>query len=561
MNLAELLALIANLATMTDEELTDLRQHLADAAAERADLATEEAAADIEAIADALDKIVGEETSRATAAAERAERVRSAMERVSAATNPASPAPEGDPAAGETPAPEAAAEPVEGERTLEPVAAAGTPAVPIAKVSARRPNLNAPAPKKDTPDPAKWGLVASANVDGFKHGDRLDDPDKIARAFMSTIEATRGWRGGRTQLRVASCYAEFPEERMLGRDTRANKERIEAVTSPRALAAAGGICAPTPVRYDLPTLGSDARPVRDQMLARFGADRGGVTLLPPPQLSDITDGTAVDDWTEANDQNPTDPTTKPCLEVTCPTEEETLVDAITRCLKFGNYRQRYFPEQIEAWLKLLGVRHARHAETKLLTQVGSLSTAVSTGSDLGTTRNVLAQLERVATAWRNRHREPRSTPLRFAAPEWLLANIRTDLLREIPGSAQERLAVTDAEIEAWFRVRNINPTWLMDGESGQVFGAQPDGHALPWPSTVISYLYKEGDFLFLDGGTLDLGIVRDSSLNEVNKVMMFAETFEQVAFHGVEAFRVTIDICPSGATSAPVSFDPCTTGS
>jgi len=43
--------------------------------------------------------------------------------------------------------------------------------------------------------------------------------------------------------------------------------------------------------------------------------------------------------------------------------------------------------------------------------------------------------------------------------------------------------------------------------------------------------------LFLESGTLDLGIVRDSTPNATNDANLFAETFEQVAPVGPESLR------------------------
>jgi hypothetical protein len=60
---------------------------------------------------------------------------------------------------------------------------------------------------------------------------------------------------------------------------------------------------------------------------------------------------------------------------------------------------------------------------------------------------------------------------------------------------------------------------------------------------------------------LDLGIVRDSTLNSTNDVQVFAETFEGAHFHGPESWTITFDTCPDGSTSAAVDIDPCTSGS
>jgi hypothetical protein len=131
--------------------------------------------------------------------------------------------------------------------------------------------------------------------------------------------------------------------------------------------------------------------------------------------------------------------------------------------------------------------------------------------------------------------------------------LRTDLARS-QGADLEMFAVSDAEITRWFRVRNLVPTFYMDGStgSGQVFGAQAAGALLPYPSTVQVYMFVEGSFLFLDGGTLDLGLVRDSTLNSTNDYQIFAETFEAVACVGVEALKLNLSICSDG-TAAPTN--------
>jgi hypothetical protein len=71
-----------------------------------------------------------------------------------------------------------------------------------------------------------------------------------------------------------------------------------------------------------------------------------------------------------------------------------------------------------------------------------------------------------------------------------------------------------------------------------------------FPDTFIWYMFAEGSFLFLDGGTLDLGIIRDSTLVGTNDYKMFVETFENVAKVGVESIQVTSTISVNGVASA-----------
>jgi hypothetical protein len=96
-------------------------------------------------------------------------------------------------------------------------------------------------------------------------------------------------------------------------------------------------------------------------------------------------------------------------------------------------------------------------------------------------------------------------------------------------------------------------SWHLDGETGQIFGSQADGALLGFPTDVIWYLFSEGTFVFLDGGTLDLGLVRDSTLNGTNDYKIFLETFEGVAKVGVESLRVKSTLKIKGASSATVA--------
>ena len=84
-----------------------------------------------------------------------------------------------------------------------------------------------------------------------------------------------------------------------------------------------------------------------------------------------------------------------------------------------------------------------------------------------------------------------------------------------------------------------------------VSGAQSASAALnEFADSFTWYLFAEGSFLFLDGGTLDLGIVRDSTLVGTNDYKMFVETFEGVAFVGVESLQITSTINVNGVAAA-----------
>lgn len=71
-----------------------------------------------------------------------------------------------------------------------------------------------------------------------------------------------------------------------------------------------------------------------------------------------------------------------------------------------------------------------------------------------------------------------------------------------------------------------------------------------FPTTVYSYLFAEGSWLHLDAGTLDLGLVRDSTLNSTNQFRMFTETFENAALVGPESLEIRSTLSPDGSYAA-----------
>lgn len=71
-----------------------------------------------------------------------------------------------------------------------------------------------------------------------------------------------------------------------------------------------------------------------------------------------------------------------------------------------------------------------------------------------------------------------------------------------------------------------------------------------FPGQVFSYMYAEGTWLHLDGGTLDLGLVRDSALNKTNQFQIFSESFENVAKVGPESLEIVMNLVPDGTRGA-----------
>jgi hypothetical protein len=175
----------------------------------------------------------------------------------------------------------------------------------------------------------------------------------------------------------------------------------------------------------------------------------------------------------------------------------------------------------------------------------ALSTAVTSSSIIGVARDFLVQIGRAAAAYRSRHRLEADAPLRAIMPAWIKDAMVADLTLSMPGDSTLNAY---GEIDGLFASRNINVCYTLDGSA--LTTSQGANAMNEFTDTFVWYLFAEGTFLFLDGGTLDLGIIRDSTLVGTNDYKMFVETFEGVAKVGVESLKVTSTISVNGSAAA-----------
>ena len=394
-----------------------------------------------------------------------------------------------------------------------------------------------------TESAAPVSITAGADIPGYTAGSPLDDMSAVAEAMAKRIHSLRRVNGGDGEQHiVASLTTSFPEDRTLDTDAESNWAKIQNVVSPEAITAAGGHVAPFEARYDLFGFGTTARPVRDA-LPRFQADRGGIRFVTPPQLSDMPDAVGV--WTAANDAAETpSPAAKNSLTVVSAAENTVATDAVTLQMQFGNLATRAYPELIARHNELGLIQHAREAEQNLLSKIAAGSTAVTTTHLIGVGRDLLVQVGRAAAAYRSRHRLEADAPLRVILPSWVKDAMAADLALAAPGDG-----TLDAygEIEGYMASRGVVVSYSLDQN---VYGAQSSGAMNEFADSFTWYMFAEGTFLFLDGGTLDLGIIRDSSLVGTNDYKMFVETFECVAKVGIEGLAVTSTISVNGVAAA-----------
>jgi len=407
---------------------------------------------------------------------------------------------------------------------------------------------------------APVAITAGADIPGYTAGSTINNMSEVASAMEKRLHSLRRVNGGDGEQHiVASFTTSYPEERILSTDAESNALKIAAVAGPEALVASGGHSTPFEVKYDIYAIGStNLRPVRDS-LPRFQADRGGIRFIVPPTFANVTSNTTVYDtavgvWTSANDSATTpSPASKLSLTIAAATETTAQTDAVTLQLQFGNLMTRAYPELISRHNELALVQHAREAEENLISGINSASTAVTTTNLIGFGRDYLVQIRRAAVAYRSRHRLGADARLKVIAPFWVQDAMAADLALAMPGDGT--LSLGRSEIQGYLNNLNVDLVGTLDNSTpgtvaNSLNGYQAAGALNEFPDTFKWYIFAEGTFLFLDGGTLDLGIIRDSTLVGTNDYKMFIETFEAVAKVGIESLAITSTINVNGAAAA-----------
>jgi hypothetical protein len=549
--------LLGRIAELSETELSELRDLILSQLGDDGGASEDVELSTLQELAEASSSVKSEIDRRAADVSKRAE-LAAQLKEFKSSTTPVAPAAE-PPAPVETPpvppAVEVVPEVVPAEPT--PVVAATAPVVP---------DDRAPKPRVQG---GATVVTAAADIPGWAMGSEFKTVDDISRAFTRRIDTMRGITGGDgDKIIVASARMDFPDDRtLIANDPEGNLAKIMAIASPQAITAAGGLGAFRETRYELfGGLGDTIRPVRDT-LPVFRTDRGGVRFMRAPTLNDVNGVVGI--WTVQNDidARTNSGVRKPSFRVLPGPEIVVDTQAITMIMTFGNLMTRAYPELVRRHNELGLIAQARVAEQQLLTQIGALSTAVTGRTQaLGAVKEFFITVLQAGASYRNRHRINATTPLRVIAPVWFRDLLTADFA--VTGDDPNRVANAVASVTGALRAANINVTWAMDGEAGQDYTSMTaagvgQGGSLgvaQFPSNVIWYLFAEGTFSFMDGGTLDLGLVRDSTLNAANDYQMFVETFENIVKFGHEAYRVTSFLKATGAWVGGITGSAGSTG-
>jgi hypothetical protein len=556
----------ANLSSLSDEELTQLET---DATAEFEELTAkdkfgaEDLARSTE-LAEGIEAVRAESLNRETSAAETAAARDALKDRIKKPEAPAvdEPADEG----GE-PAVEAAPEPAM-------VASGKTPVENVLKGKDLNPKLS---------DAQKWAarynskdqrtepvLVASADIRGFTQGGELNGYKDLVKATVARAKTLPDGRGAMNFVPVAQMQREFRYD--VDDQTPFDKvhEILQAAASPEALVAAGGWCSPSEISYDYFNIVCE-----DGMydLPTIGIRRGGYRWPTSPSFGDLASSTALWVWNETQDIAALTGTaqsgTKTCAHVPCAAYNEARLDCDGVCLTAGNLSTDAWPEQLANYMRLVMAAHAHRQNARQILKVAALATSVPlTGTSAqGTTVPILDSLELMRLDYINKYAMCDDATFEAVFPNWIKGMIRADLAKrkgwDSPGSA---FNISDAEIGSWMTQRGIAAQFVQDW---QVRGVGPTGAggqtnmgstaaATAWPAKASYLFYPAGTYVKGNGMTLDLGVIRDSTLNATNDyTAAWMEDCWLVSNPGHEGRLVTVDVCANGAVAPDSSAITC----
>lgn len=402
-------------------------------------------------------------------------------------------------------------------------------------------------------------LTASADIPGFTSGGNLKDMDALVAAIQSRARSIPITRKGDDAPRytIASLMREHKYSLGLDSTPAQVNEVLTAAANPDILIAAGGWCSPSEISYDFYNIVCEDGMID---LPTVGINRGGIRFPTSPSFADVVASSALFSWNETQDIAAVTGTaqsgTKTCGRVPCPgfNEERLACDGI--CLTVGNLTEDAYPEVIANFTRLLFAAHAHKINRLRIDQLRAFADTPAVTGTFGTAGEglvapVITSLAINAQDYRSRYAMCEGAVLEVLAPKWLRSAMRSDLRRRT-GATTDQLALSDAQLMTLFDSENLRVQWVSDyQERTEGFPGVPTTIPTQWPTTVEFMMWAPGTVVLGQGMRLDLGIIRDSTLNQTNDhTGEWMEECWLMFKPGHEVRKIVVNICADGTTGA-----------
>lgn len=237
--------------------------------------------------------------------------------------------------------------------------------------------------------------------------------------------------------------------------------------------------------------------------------------------------------------------TKGCLKIGCPGFTEYTLEAEGYCVTHGNLSSRAWPELQRRFIALVVAAHLHRLSAakvaKIQADAADVTIPDSTSDTFG---NILNAALITAADIRSQFRMSENAVIDMVFPQW----IREPMVSSF--AMRNGVDLTDVTLQqatAKLRSRGINPQF--------VYALQPlysGAAATAWPTTSKFLAWPGGSYFEGTGGTVDLGVTRDSTLNATNDfTAAWSETFYTVGRRGPAGREVTFTVAADGVTGGP----------
>ena len=412
------------------------------------------------------------------------------------------------------------------EEEPEKVTASAEPK--LAAIAKRQPKVSKP----DLTD----SLVASAD------GAPITSTADLGRRVIAAFEQGKSKKGGGRELfSVATFSTKHPYTATDSpSDNFAELQRMRRDLAASNSLTAAGFTAPAQPVYDFFSISTEEGLVN---LPTFNAPRGRVTFPGSLSFDTLYASQAISDaiggatYTATDDENGV---SKTVYTPDAPSTTTCSVSARPKIVKFSNFDQLFNPEFVAHVEGETMRAHSHLVNEDHMIALVALATAVGGGNPGGGTLvNVSQVVGFEAKRYRDKYRMGLNAPLDLIAPAWLEDALIADMIARI---ATLDYGNAKARVNAIWANMGVRVQYIYDWQSLLGFGG--------FPATVDLLFYAPGTFVRLDGGSIDLGVVRDSTLNLTNDFETFMETFEGVCMPGHEAILINdLTVCPTGDAS------------
>lgn len=366
---------------------------------------------------------------------------------------------------------------------------------------------------------------------------------------LATAKRTAGQAFARSAEASDAVVRELAKERNARIRAVAASGKADAGLIASGRVANGGPCAPLQPMYAIFDESSVQAPL-DSFFDRVDADRGGVRFTPPPDFATAMAGGGADDQAVVVGAADGSTTKTYAAIVSCPSETEVIVRPVSRRVRFDNLNYRVNPEQVAYYLNKLALLEAQEVEEHLIdtidTNMSNSGVATSAtaefGAVMGSSRGVLGLLEILAHRYRKAQYLSLDAPLDVVIPDTAITSIKVDMIRDWQLGGNFLYApLIDVKLEIVRRMglnlalnyfdstRTAAPATGSSYPASAHRGAQT---AFAMPTTARLYMMTAGSVVIPDAGSLDLGVVRDSALNDTNDLELFSERWLTAAHVG-----------------------------